>query len=78
VRTGVIAGLDQAIHPFREVLDARDTSAFTRVFDALCPAMTTIDKERYFFPRSFTCTFFSRVKRSSSSMHSSRPMPDCL
>jgi predicted nuclease of predicted toxin-antitoxin system len=26
----------------------------------------------------FTCTFFSRVNRSSSSRHSSRPTPDCL
>ena len=28
--------------------------------------------------RRLTWMFFSRVKRSSSSMHSSRPMPDCL
>jgi hypothetical protein len=24
----------------KKVVDGRDTSAFTRVFDALCPAMT--------------------------------------
>jgi hypothetical protein len=33
-----------AIHPFNEMLflmDARVISAFTRVFDALCPGMTS-------------------------------------
>src|SRR5262249_134693 len=40
----VMAGLVPAIHVFAkrpEVVDARDISAFTRVFDALCPGMTT-------------------------------------
>jgi hypothetical protein len=32
-------GLDPAIHPTKK-MDARVTSAFTRVFDALCPRMT--------------------------------------
>jgi hypothetical protein len=31
----VIAELDPAIHSFRKKMDARVTSAFTRVFDAL-------------------------------------------
>jgi hypothetical protein len=44
----VIAGLDPAIHPlgkkvFAKKMDARVTSAFTRVFDALLPAH---DEER--------------------------------
>jgi len=39
----VIAGLDSAIHRLRKTffvkeMDARVVSAFTRVFDALCPA----------------------------------------
>jgi len=37
-------GLVPGIHVFRlaskKVVDGRDTSAYTRVFDALCPAMT--------------------------------------
>jgi hypothetical protein len=38
-------GLVPGIHVFRlplskKVVDGRATSAFTRVFDALCPAMT--------------------------------------
>jgi hypothetical protein len=36
----VIAWLVPAIHHFRKKMDARVTSAFTRVFDALCPRMT--------------------------------------
>jgi len=39
-----MAGLVPAIHVFgeagKEDVDARDTSAFTRVFDALCAGMT--------------------------------------
>jgi len=33
-------GLDPAIHHFLREMDARVTSAFTRVFDALSPRMT--------------------------------------
>jgi hypothetical protein len=40
----VIAGLDPAIHHFRKKMDARVTSAFTRVFDALCPRMTQSER----------------------------------
>jgi hypothetical protein len=36
----VIAKLDSAIYPTKK-MDARVTSAFTRVFDALCPRMTS-------------------------------------
>ena len=44
---GVMAGLVRAIHVFatprdREDVDARDTSAFTRAFDALCAGMTPL------------------------------------
>jgi hypothetical protein len=43
--SGVMAGLVPAIHvlplPRVQDVDARDTSAFTRVFDALCAGMTT-------------------------------------
>jgi hypothetical protein len=37
-----MAGLVPAIHVFaaKKVVDARDISAFTRVFDALCAGMT--------------------------------------
>jgi hypothetical protein len=35
----VIAELDPAIRPAKK-MDARVTSAFTRVFDALCPRVT--------------------------------------
>jgi hypothetical protein len=34
-----MAGLDPAIHPTKK-MDARVTSAFTRVLHALCPRMT--------------------------------------
>jgi hypothetical protein len=38
-------GLGPGIHVFlsaaKQDVDGRDTSAFTRVFDALCPAMTS-------------------------------------
>jgi hypothetical protein len=33
-------GLDPAIHHFRKKMDARVASAFTHVFNALCPRMT--------------------------------------
>jgi hypothetical protein len=41
----VMPGFMPGIHVFlvccgKQDLDGRDTSAFTRVFDALCPAMT--------------------------------------
>jgi hypothetical protein len=40
-----MAGLVPAIHafdlPHKKDVDARDTSAFTRVFDALCAGMTS-------------------------------------
>jgi len=37
-------GLVPGIHVFprKKVVDGRDLSAFTRVFDALCPAMTML------------------------------------
>jgi hypothetical protein len=45
--SSVIAGLDPAIHLLRKKLlakkmDPRDESAFTRVFDALCPRVTPV------------------------------------
>jgi len=47
----VIAGLDPAIHPlgkkvFAKKMDARVTSAFTRVFDALLPAHDEMEKSK--------------------------------
>jgi len=41
-RNAVMAGLVPAIHVLRHQkdVDARDISAFTRVFDALCAGMT--------------------------------------
>jgi hypothetical protein len=36
----VIVGLVPAIHRFSQKMDARDTRAFTPVFDGLCPGMT--------------------------------------
>src|SRR5262249_43453316 len=35
------AGFAPRVHPLRKKMDCRVTSAFTRVFNALCPAMTT-------------------------------------
>jgi hypothetical protein len=44
--SSVMAGLVPAIHVFaagkRKTWMPADISAFTRVFDALCPAMTTL------------------------------------
>jgi hypothetical protein len=48
---GLVPGIHVFLQPSKQVVDGRDISAFTRVFDALCPAMTQS------FPASeFYCT----------------------
>jgi hypothetical protein len=37
---GLVPGIHVLLHFIKKDVDGRDTSAFTRVFDALCPAMT--------------------------------------
>jgi hypothetical protein len=39
VKRAYVAGIHDFL-PCKKDVDGRDTSAFTRVFDALCPAMT--------------------------------------
>jgi hypothetical protein len=37
----LVAGIHVLLHFFKKDVDGRDISVFTRVFNALCPAMTT-------------------------------------
>jgi len=39
---GLVPGIHVLLHCIKKDVDGRDKSALTRVFDALCPAMTTL------------------------------------